>query len=120
LLICLLGALFIVMFLPRAQATPPPIVTSAQTTNDLTIVISAAAIKPLEAGEAFFVRANTDLTLRSQDNSDHTCLISGSGIQPITVQLTAGIASKKFKLPAGKYQLTCDGLTKRIMVITAQ
>ena len=120
LLLCLLGALFIFINLPRGQAPPPPAVTSAQTTNDLTIVISAASIKPLDSGDAFFVRANTDLTLQSQDNSDHTCLISGGGIQPVTVQLTAGVASKKFKLPAGKYQLTCDGLTRRILVITAQ
>jgi len=120
LLLCLLGVLFILLNLPRGQASPLPQATPAQTTNDLLIVISAASIKPLEAGDAFIVRVNTDLTLQSQDKSDHTCLISGSGIQPITVQLTAGVASKKFKLPQGTYQLTCDGLTKRILVITAQ
>jgi hypothetical protein len=120
-LLCLLGALFILMFFPRSQASQVPQATSAQTTNDLIIAISPAAIKPQEVGDAFIVRANTDLTLHSQDESDHTCSISGSGIpQPITVKLVAGVAVKKFKLPAGKYQLTCDGLTKRILVITAQ
>jgi len=121
LLLCLLGAVIIFINLPRGQAPPPPMATSAQTTNNLTIVISAAAIKPQEGGGAFFVRANTDLTLQSQDKSDHTCSISGSGIQkPITIKLTAGVAANKFKLPVGTYQLTCDGLTKRILVITAQ
>ena len=119
LLSCILVALYLLSHLQVASSPLPP--TPAQLTTEMKIVISTPAIKPQNGtADAFVVLANTDLTVQSNDTNDHTCLISGSGIQPISIQLKGGKASSPFKLPVGVYQLTCDTNPKRILVITAQ
>jgi len=118
LLSCVLVALYLLSRLQVASSPLPP--TPAQLTTEMKIVISAAAIKSQNGTDAFVVLANTNLTVQSNDTTDHTCLISGGDIQPISVQLKGGKASSPFKLPVGVYQLTCDKNPKRVLVITAQ
>src|SRR5574342_162980 len=73
-----------------------PTIGTTLLTTEMKITITPAQITGQFGLLSFLVPANTNLTLQSNDNLNHTCIIAGSG-QTVPVQLNGGNVSAPFR-----------------------